>query len=69
MRGKPSSFRTGESESFDLAAPKFGLEPRSSGAHRQNASEDVIGEIGLVLVVILGGIVAINIVLAALHVG
>jgi hypothetical protein len=34
----------------------------------ENTVDDVVGEIGLVLVVILGGVFAINLVLVALHI-
>jgi hypothetical protein len=34
-----------------------------------NSADDVIGEIGLVLVIILGAVLAINMMLLALHIG
>ena len=65
MRGKSSNYRDGEPDSFDFTVSKHEFEPGTEA----NSAEEVIGEIGLVLVVILGIVVAINMVLVALHIG
>ncbi|HEY1612450.1 MAG TPA: hypothetical protein VGF97_02010 [Rhizomicrobium sp.] len=47
-----------EAPQFRHAAPQIGDVP---------TPEDILGEIGLVLVVVLGGVLATNLVLVALH--
>jgi hypothetical protein len=59
--------------------PDNSLRDKSSRARRQdtvdadfdsaNAPEEVFGEIGLVLVIVLGIVVALNMILVGLHIG
>jgi hypothetical protein len=67
MRGKSSGYRDDEPHSFGCAVSKYDFEPGSDQS--TNSAEEVIGEIGLVLVVILGIVIAFNMVLGALHLG
>ena len=53
-------------ETPDLARSNYDYEPVCPT--KQNSPEEVLGEVGLVLIAILGIIVAVNLVLAALHV-
>jgi hypothetical protein len=67
MRGKSSHNQGVEPDEFGFRAAKWDFESgRGAGA---NSSEDVIGEIGVVLIVILGIVVAVNMVLGAFHIG
>jgi hypothetical protein len=60
----PSRFQPGE-----FAERDHGSDNRpESGLCRRNTTEDVMAEIGLVLVIILGAIAAMNTVLLSLHV-
>ncbi|HEY2445468.1 MAG TPA: hypothetical protein VGI20_07000 [Rhizomicrobium sp.] len=42
---------------------------KSDFTTRTNSAEEVLGEIGLILVIILGIVLSINMVLVAMHVG
>ncbi|MGD0191337.1 MAG: hypothetical protein ABSD74_11405 [Rhizomicrobium sp.] len=72
MRSKHRSngFRTAK---LDAVAPRTerGLNPRAAGASaaEQNSPEEIFGEIGLVLVVVLGVVLAVNMIVVALHLG
>jgi len=52
--------------------PRYGRDARSdhsdSAPASSNSPEEVFGEIGLVLVIVLGVVLAINMVLVALHI-
>lgn len=50
---------------FPVSKSRSGVGSPATG----NSADDVLGEIGLVLVVVLGIMVAINMVLIALHIG
>ncbi|HEX4158465.1 MAG TPA: hypothetical protein VHY79_08310 [Rhizomicrobium sp.] len=45
------------------------LDPWGVDLHGGNSAEDVLGEIGLVLLIVLGIVFAINMLLVAFHVG
>ena len=65
MRGKSSLFRkTGPPKSGFAAA---GFERFPNRVDNENTLDEVIGEVGLVLVVFLGIVVAVNLELVALH--
>ena len=67
MRGKSSHYPGAEPDEFGFRAAKWDSEPGS--ADGANSPEDVIGEIGVVLIVILGIVVAVNMVLGAFRIG
>jgi hypothetical protein len=46
-----------------------GRKSRQAGIANPNSADEVFGEVGLVLVVVLGVVLAINTVLVALHIG
>lgn len=56
--GRAESWFEGLEEPKDRSFPDNGA----------NSVDDVVGQIGLVLVIILGGVFAINLVLIALHI-
>jgi hypothetical protein len=65
MRGKSSHFRGLEPDDFGVPFSGYDFPSAEKNA---NSSDEVIGEIGLVLIVILGIVVVVNIVLVALHI-
>jgi hypothetical protein len=65
MRGESSRFQSVEPDEFGFPFSGHDVQPADQNA---NSFEEVIGEIGLVLVVILGIVVAVNMVLVALHI-
>lgn len=64
MRGKSSHFHGQEPEEFGFLVSKHDF----LSVDEKNSVDEVLGEIGLVLIVILGIVVAINVVLTSLHV-
>ena len=66
MRGKSSDYQTVETDEFGFRTADYDFAPDRDG--RANSSEDVIGEMALVLVVIIAIVVVVNMVLIALHV-
>jgi len=67
MRGKSSPFKRGDSDEPGFAVP--GLKKLPNHLDNENTPEEVIGEVGLVLIIFLGLVVAINLVLATLYFG
>jgi len=67
MRDKAPPFSSDERDKSGFAVSRPDSERFTSAAGQENSVEEVIGEIGLVLVVILGIVVAINLVLVSLH--
>jgi len=66
MFSHPSHYRGPEPDEFGFAGSRADFQPADDGG--TNSPEEVVGEIGLVLIVILGIIVALNVVLGALHI-
>lgn len=64
MRNKSSHFDSQEPEEFGFLISKDDFQ----AAEETNSADEVVGEIGLVLIVILGIVVAINVVLTSLHI-
>jgi hypothetical protein len=67
MRDKAPPYSRGERDKPGFSVSSSDFERFASAAGQENSVEEVIGEIGLVLVVILGIVVAINLVLVSLH--
>jgi hypothetical protein len=67
MFTNPSHYRGPEPDEFGFGVS--GSDLRSSGEDNDNSPDEVIGEIGLVLIVVFGILVAVNAVLGALHIG
>jgi len=67
VRGNSSDYRGVETEEFGFRTANYDFEPDSD--RRANSSEEVIGEMALVLVVIIGIVAVVNIMLIGLHVG
>jgi hypothetical protein len=53
----------------DNSADTVSLNPSRPGVPGQNCAQEVLGEIGLVLAILLGAVLAINVLLVSLHVG
>lgn len=66
MRSKSSRSRDLGSDQY--ADPLAGHDLQSTGEENANSADEVIGEMGLVLVVILGIVVALNLMLTSLHI-
>jgi hypothetical protein len=60
-----------EMRGWDRAAPgvehRFNPRVARTGAVDRNSPEDIFGEIGLVLIVVLGVVLAVNLIVGALH--
>ena len=67
VRGKSSDYQGVETDEFGFRTANYDFEPESD--RRANSSEEVIGEMALVLVVITGIVVVVNIMLIAMHIG
>jgi hypothetical protein len=65
MRSDSSPFHGPEADGFGFPASD---DFQSGSEASANSADEVIGEMGLVLVVIMGIIVAINLVLTSLHI-
>ena len=66
MRNRSTGYRDAETRASGLAVSRPDLEP--GGNSNTNSPGEVIGEIGLVLIVVLGFVVALNMLLGGLHV-
>ena len=66
MHSKLSRFHGTEPDEFEFPASPQGID--SGSEKNANSADEVIGEMGLVLVVILGIVVAINLALTSLHI-
>ena len=67
MRSNSPRVRGVKFDEFGFPVSQHGLQPADEG--NANSADEVIGEMGLVLVVILGIVVAVNLVLTSLHIG
>ncbi|HEX3431123.1 MAG TPA: hypothetical protein VHT03_09565 [Rhizomicrobium sp.] len=66
MRSESPRFRRHEPNEFGFPSSRYDFQ--SADEKNANSAHEVIGEMALVLVVILGIIVAITVVLASLHI-
>ena len=66
MFSNPSNYPGTEPDEIGFPPSRPSVE--NLGASNANSADEVIGEIGLVLIVILGIVVAINVALTALHI-
>jgi hypothetical protein len=66
MFGNPSQNPGSEPEGSGFPISRPYIEP--VGESNANSADEVIGEMGLVLIVILGIVVAVNLVLNSLHI-
>ncbi|HLY04109.1 MAG TPA: hypothetical protein VKR31_00020 [Rhizomicrobium sp.] len=66
MFSNPSHYPGTEPDEFGFPVSETHAE--SADIPGANSAEEVVGEIGLVLVVILGIVVALNVMLGALHI-
>lgn len=65
MGSKPSRLQSSEPGELGLPLSRIDIEP---GCENTNSAEEVIGEMGLVLVCIMGFVVVVHLMLTALHV-
>jgi len=65
MHNESSRFESLEPDEFGVPFSRYDFQ---SAERNANSADEVIGEIGLLLVVILGIVVALNLVLTSLHI-